>query len=145
MLFYAIGYALHDVSPALELVFWTLGQDTARIKNFNACQHKEVTMTCYFISRHPSASLWLAQQGIHVDQHLPHLDAVELQPGDRVIGTLPLQLAARVCEQGAYYWHLTLEVPRHLRGQELSVAQMENCRARLERFHVVLCNDTTCA
>ncbi|MGS2743868.1 CRISPR-associated protein Csx16 [Halomonas sp. LS-001] len=93
-------------------------------------------MTDYVVSRHSGALQWLARQGIKVDKHITHLDDEPLNPGDRVIGTLPLQLACQVCEQGAEYWHLSLDIPAIWRGQELSDEQMDACNARLEAFHV---------
>lgn len=93
-------------------------------------------MTTYLISRHGGALEWLRRQGIEPDCVLTHLDGQAVTPGDLVIGTLPLHLACRVCEQGAAYWHLSLDVPTTWRGTELSAEQMEACRARLERFLV---------
>lgn len=93
-------------------------------------------MTRYLVSRHPGVREWLRRQGIRCDCHLDHLVKQSLRPGDQVIGTLPLQLASWVCEQGAEYWHLSLQVPLEWRGQELSADQMEACQARLEPFLV---------
>lgn len=93
-------------------------------------------MTDYVVSRHSGALQWLARQGLKVDKHIAHLEDETLQPGDRVIGTLPLQLACNVCEQGAEYWHLSLDIPALWRGNELSADQMEDCNARLEAFHI---------
>lgn len=92
-------------------------------------------MTDYVVSRHSGALEWLAHQGVCVDKHITHLEEA-LMPGDRVIGTLPLQLACQVCEQGAEYWHLSLDIPAIWRGQELNAEQMKACNARLEAFHV---------
>ncbi len=93
-------------------------------------------MTIYFISRHPGAITWAEQQGIKVDQHVMHLDINLIQPGDAVIGSLPVNLAAQVCGKGAAYIHLSLMLPEHLRGRELSAAQMAECDARLERYEI---------
>lgn len=93
-------------------------------------------MTTYFISRHPGAVAWAARQDLHVDQQLSHLDMGHIQPGDTVIGSLPVNLAAQVCVAGAAYWHLSLELPAELRGQELSADDMQRLGARLERFSV---------
>lgn len=91
----------------------------------------------WFVSRHPGALVWLAEQGITVDVQVAHLHACQVAPGDVVIGTLPVQLAAEVCACGAEYWHLQLaELPLTARGQELSAAQMRDYGARLVRFEV---------
>jgi CRISPR-associated protein Csx16 len=93
-------------------------------------------MTAYFISRHPGARAWAAEQGLQIDQHLTHLDTALIQAGDTVMGTLPVHLAAAVCGQGARFFNLSLDLPAHWRGRELSADELRQCRARLEAFHV---------
>jgi putative CRISPR-associated protein (TIGR02620 family) len=44
--------------------------------------------------------------------------------GDRIIGSLPVTLAAAVCARGGRYLHLSLALPARLRGQALDAAQM---------------------
>jgi CRISPR-associated protein Csx16 len=94
-------------------------------------------MTTYFISRHPGACTWAAEEGIRVDQVIDHLDPDDIQPGDTLIGSLPVNLAAEVCERGGRYLHLSLDLPAALRGRELSVAQMRACGARIEEYRVL--------
>ncbi len=93
-------------------------------------------MTTSFISRHPGAREWAAEEGIVVDQVIAHFDPATIQPGDVVIGTLPVNLAARVCQQGGRYLHLSLELPADRRGQELSAADLRRFGARLEEFRI---------
>ena len=91
-------------------------------------------MTTYFISRHAGAVDWAEAQGFHVDQRLAHFDVTVIQPNDRVIGTLPINLVADVNARGGYYFHLTLELPAEARGKELSAADMQRYGARLEAY-----------
>lgn len=93
-------------------------------------------MTTYFISRHPGARAWAAEQGLQIDQHLTHLDMAHIQPGDTVMGTLPVHLAAAVCGQGARFFNLSLDLPTHWRGRELSADELQQCHARLECFDI---------
>lgn len=93
-------------------------------------------MTTLFVSRHPGALDWAAGEGVAVDVMLAHLDPETIQPGDVVIGTLPIHLAARVCERGGRYLHLSLEIPPDWRGRELSAADLRRCGARLEEYRV---------
>jgi CRISPR-associated protein Csx16 len=93
-------------------------------------------MTVYFVSRHPGAHDWAAAEGIAVDRVIQHLDPALIQPGDIIIGSLPVNLAAQVCASGARYLHLSLELPAELRGQELSATQMRECGACLEEFRI---------
>jgi CRISPR-associated protein Csx16 len=93
-------------------------------------------MTTYFISRHPGAITWAEQQGINVDQRITHLDIDLIRSGDTVIGSLPVNLAAQVCGKRAAYIHLSLTLPEHWRGLELSATQMAECNARLVRYEI---------
>lgn len=93
-------------------------------------------MTTFFVSRHPGATAWAAEQGLAVDRPVAHLDVAEVQPGDVVIGTLPVNLAAAVCAQGARYLHLSLDLPPQWRGRELSAEDMATCGARLEEYSI---------
>ncbi len=97
-------------------------------------------MTTWFVSRHRGALAWAGQEGMHVDRQVEHLDTGDVQPGDIVIGSLPVQMAAEVCERGGRYFHLSLDLPQALRGRELSAEEMRACKARLEEFCIRRCS-----
>lgn len=94
-------------------------------------------MTTFFVSRHPGALEWAAGEGLTVDAVITHLDPETIQPGDVVIGTLPIHLAARVCERGGRYLHLSLDLPPEQRGRELSATDLRRFGARLEEYRVI--------
>ena len=91
-------------------------------------------MTTYFISRHSGAVDWAESEGFHVDARLAHFDVGIVQAGDRVLGTLPINLVAEVNARGGMYFHLTLELPSDARGKELTAADMRTYGARLEGY-----------
>lgn len=93
-------------------------------------------MTVYFVSRHPGAVEWAARHGIAVDRLVGHLDPTAVKPGDVVLGTLPVHLAAEVCARGARYLHLSLDVPAEHRGLEFTCDDMQRFNARLEEYRV---------
>ena len=93
-------------------------------------------MTIFFVSRHPGAIEWATRQQLNVDRVVPHLDPACVHPGDTVIGSLPVNLAAQVCAVGAAYWHLSLELPAVLRGRELSADELERLGARVQAFEI---------
>lgn len=93
-------------------------------------------MTTFFISRHPGALQWAQQQGLAIDRHAAHLEPLQVQAGDTVIGTLPVHLAAAVCQRGARYVNLSLDLPAHWRGRELSADELRQCQARLEGYDI---------
>lgn len=66
---------------------------------------------------------------------MAHLDIALVQKGDVVLGTLPINLVAEVNERGGQYFHLTLELPANLRGQELTSELMRQYGARLEGYN----------
>ena len=94
-------------------------------------------MTTYFITRHLNALQWASEQNTHYDVHLVHLNASEkLKAGDTIIGTLPIQLVADLNARSIHYIHLSMQVPVHLRGIELTIQQLRDCKIQLEKFHV---------
>jgi len=97
-------------------------------------------MTTWFITRHSGARQWALEQGLHIDRHCAHLEPALIEAGDTVIGSLPVHLAAAVCERGARYLNLSLDLPEHMRGRELSPEELAAFNARLEAFTVNAAN-----
>lgn len=94
-------------------------------------------MTIYFITRHPGALLWAEKNQLHFDVHLDHLSSLsEVNKGDTVVGTLPINMVYGLNQKGVSYIHLSLEIPPALRGVELTAEQLNSCKATLERFEV---------
>ena len=91
-------------------------------------------MTTWFVTRHPGAVAWAQRRGLAVDRQLAHLAPEQIAPGDTVIGTLPVNLVARVCARGGRYLHLSLDLPAEARGRELSADELERYGARLEAY-----------
>lgn len=87
-----------------------------------------------FVSRHPGASEWATEMGLQIDLHVKHLLVDQVTDGDVVIGTLPVNLIALLTQRGVRYFHLTLDMPPEMRGQELSSRDLRICQARLEEF-----------
>jgi len=93
-------------------------------------------MTTWFVTRHPGAVEWAQRKGLQIDRHVAHLDPASIAPGDTVIGVLPVNLAARVCERGARYFNLSLDLPAEARGRELSAEELEAYGAQIEGYEV---------
>lgn len=93
-----------------------------------------------FVTRHAGAREWAERRGINIDEVIEHLppDKISeiINPGDLVIGSLPVNLAADICRSGGRYKHLSLNVPPEVRGRELSADDMEQFGATLEEFIV---------
>ncbi len=93
-------------------------------------------MTTLFVTRHPGAVEWAERQGFNIDRQIDHLDPAVIQPGDTVIGILPVNLAAEVCARGGRFFNLSLDLPPEARGRELSADDLEHFGARLEEYSV---------
>ena len=92
----------------------------------------------WFVSRHPGAIEWAQRQNLVIDRWVAHLDPAEVKAGDRVIGTLPVNLAADICKRGARYFHLSLQVPAEWRGRELSSDDLQQLTAQIVPYCVHL-------
>jgi len=90
----------------------------------------------WFVSRHPGAIAWGKRQGLAIDCWVEHLDPAEVEAGDTVIGTLPVNLAAEICQRGVRYLHLSVSMPLAWRGRELSAEQLLAACAELMAFRV---------
>jgi CRISPR-associated protein Csx16 len=93
-------------------------------------------MSAFFVTRHKGAIEWARRQGITA-AHVAHLELSLLQPGDDVLGTLPVSIAADLNAMGVRYHHLDLRMPESARGGELTADDMERCGARLTEYRVV--------
>jgi CRISPR-associated protein Csx16 len=92
-------------------------------------------MTTYFVTRHRGAIEWLRRKGIAATI-VEHLDVGQVQPGDLVLGSLPVQIVALLNARGVRYMHLAYDTPHELRGQELSADDLERLGARLVEYRV---------
>jgi CRISPR-associated protein Csx16 len=91
-------------------------------------------MTTHLITRHPGALEWALRQGLGQVAHCAHLDPADIAPGDVVIGTLPVHLAAEVCACGGRYFNLSLDLPESKRGRELTADELEVFGVRLGEY-----------
>lgn len=91
-----------------------------------------------FVGRHSGAMEWIKKQNIHIDQFVTSLEIDQVQRGDAVYGTLPLNLIAAVHRCGATFTHISLSIPDDYRGKELSAEQMDQFGAILQDVTVQL-------
>ena len=89
-----------------------------------------------FISRHMGAIAWAKNSDLKIDEIIPHLNIDQINAGDKIFGSLPVNIVYKVCQKGARYYHLNLKLPEHARGQELTEEDMEKYSANFEEFIV---------
>ena len=89
----------------------------------------------YLVTRHLGTRQWLKERISDEVIHLSHLDNPEcLMRGDVVIGVLPIKMVAEICILGAFYLNIEIDIPRNLRGQELTAQQIERLGAKLVEY-----------
>ena len=86
------------------------------------------------VTRHPALVEWF---GIHhpelfFTEILSHASEEDVRDQD-VVGVLPMRLAS-CC---GTFTELSLEVPAHLRGKELSVQDIDSCNPTLTQYRVI--------
>jgi len=85
------------------------------------------------VTRHVGALQWLNKHHPEFGEARVITHATpELVRGKRVVGILPVQLAAECAE----YWHLEMSVPREKRGAELTAEELERFGCKLTRYEV---------
>lgn len=89
-----------------------------------------------FVSRHSGALEWAQKTGVEINEMIPHLNINDVQPGDKVYGSLPVSLAFSVCQKGAHYFHLNLDLPQQARGIELTSEDMVKYGAFFQEFKI---------
>lgn len=94
-------------------------------------------MTRWFISRHTGAIEWVKRRPLSIDRFVSHLDLAEVRPGDQILGTLPVELAAEVCRLGARFFALRLSVPAEWRGVDLTADDLEALQADFQEYQVI--------
>jgi len=88
-------------------------------------------MRTFIVTRHPGAVAWLKEKGF-TGEVMPHLSPEIVNSGDRVIGVLPITLAAELVKKGVKVFVISLpKVAFGDRGQELTPAEMGKAGARL--------------
>lgn len=91
-------------------------------------------MATYFVSRHAGAIAWAKRHGIAPEHWVQHLDIACICAGDRVVGTLPVPMAAAVCARGAHYLHLDVPQSQAQRGHELSADDLDAAGASVQPY-----------
>jgi len=90
-------------------------------------------MKTVIVVRHIGAKEWIAK---HHSEFSDVEQIAQAKPedlkGNRVIGVLPIHLAALCAE----YWHLEMNIPQEARGKELSCEDMETFGCKISQFEV---------
>ena len=94
-------------------------------------------MKVWFVSRHQGAIEWMkAQLNWSIDYWVEHLDVDLINPGDIVIGVLPLPLISDLCAKDAVFYALVMNQSQEQRGIEHSMGDMFKAKSCLVRYYV---------
>ena len=87
------------------------------------------------VTRHKALMDYFKQIGVSFDELYTHIEADQaekLLKGKTVVGVLPHYLSCLASE----YTELSLDIPKELRGKELSIEQIAQCKPKLKTYKV---------
>ena len=89
-------------------------------------------MEVVIVSRHPATVNYLKTvfPEAKVVSHISSID--EIPNGSLVIGNLPIHMIAELIKKGCRFVLVSLEIPRELRGKELSESELRKYMKLLE-------------
>jgi len=91
-------------------------------------------MTTFIVSRHSGAIKWLRLKGFQ-GKVITHLNPATIKAGDVVVGVLPITLVKKLIDKGITVYSLQLpDVPKELRGQELTPEMMDEFGAKVYKI-----------
>lgn len=88
------------------------------------------------VTRYRGAGEWFATRGLEVDSLVARFDPGVIEPGDIVIGTLPINVAAELCQRSVRYPHLSQQIPPKFRGVEHTAEQIDEFGTTIEEFRI---------
>lgn len=94
-------------------------------------------MATYIVTRHAGAIQWLLWKGYSGDivPHWNQAKTAQLNPGDLVVGTLPLHMIPGILGRGAEFLMISLPgIALAQREESLTPAEMEAAGAKLYRI-----------
>ncbi len=92
-------------------------------------------MTTYIVSRHPGAIAWLLNRFAEATVRT-HVTPDDVQPGDTVVGTLPVHLLAALQARGVRCLSLVVPLEAGDRGRELHIPDLDRLGAYLAEYRV---------
>lgn len=94
-------------------------------------------MKTLIVTRHRGAVEWIRHRlCANEAQVVEHLGDLTFDPGDRVLGVLPLALAARLCALGVEVYVIDVDTPPAWRGREMTADDLCALGASLVRYEV---------
>ncbi len=87
------------------------------------------------MSRHPSTINWLTHKLPRVDRVESTLSIESLNGKDCVYGNLTAHLIAQINNKGARYFHVLINIPLELRGEELNSDELSALKPEIAEIN----------
>lgn len=88
------------------------------------------------ICQYQGAKEWLAQQGIAIDKEVSSLELVDVSPGDRVYGHVPLSLLRELGKKQVHYWDILADIHAEVDPATVDVEYLHRINATLIKTDV---------
>ena len=96
---------------------------------------KSESSKTWIVSRHIGAIEYMRNAGFK-GQVVSHINIDDVRPNDLVVGVVSIALAAVLQAKGVRVCHLIIDIPVHLRGQELDVNTLQQLDAKFAYYAI---------
>ncbi|WP_047044096.1 CRISPR-associated protein Csx16 [Vibrio mexicanus] len=95
----------------------------------------------YLITPYDGVEDWVRMQSIDFDQRLTHFSAIDIAPGDRVIGQLDIQQVKVINRKRATYQHITVDLPKDVTDTGVTPELLDSMNAKVNKTYISLAGE----
>lgn len=90
----------------------------------------------YLVSRQQETVDALRSDNVAFDKIISHFNPAIVKPGDVVLASLPLPIAAKVCAKGGIYKHVEITRPANIHG-DLTSAEILKYGYQINQYDII--------
>ena len=95
----------------------------------------------YLITPHDGVEQWVKNNNISYDQRLDTVEAIDIAPGDHIIGQLDIQQVKMLNRKRANYEHLLVDWPKDIATEQITAELLESLNAKLSKTYLSIAGE----
>ncbi|MEF1173639.1 CRISPR-associated protein Csx16 [Vibrio sinaloensis] len=95
----------------------------------------------YLVTPYDGVEQWLQGNNIAFDQRLEKIDAIDVAPGDCIIGQLDIQQVKMLNRKRADYEHLLVDLPKGIDPEKVTPQLLDSYNAKISKTYVSLAGE----
>ena len=92
----------------------------------------------YLVTQHEGIAQWISENNIHYDKLVSSIEAIDVAPGDHIIGQLDIQQVKMLNRKRAQYEHLMVELPKDIAPEQVTPDLLTSLDAKLSKTYISL-------